>query len=60
QRPLSAAEASALPVPLPETVDQAAAQWGALARERERLGERAAEIEARLRESAREIDALQR
>ncbi|WP_438039417.1 AAA family ATPase [Sorangium sp. So ce128] len=59
-RPLSAAEASALPVPLPETVDQAAAQWGALARERERLGERAAEIEARLRESAREIDALQR
>ncbi|CAN97346.1 hypothetical protein sce7177 [Sorangium cellulosum So ce56] len=59
-RPLSAAEASALPVPLPETVDQAAAQWSALARERERLGERAAEIEARLRESAREIDALQR
>ncbi|WP_437895088.1 AAA family ATPase [Sorangium sp. So ce124] len=59
-RPLSAAEASALPVPLPETVDRAAAQWGALARERERLGERAAEIEARLRESAREIDALQR
>ncbi|WP_437711091.1 AAA family ATPase [Sorangium sp. So ce448] len=59
-RPLSAAEASALPVPLSETVDQAAAQWGALARERERLGERAAEIEARLRESAREIDALQR
>ncbi|WP_437286323.1 AAA family ATPase [Sorangium sp. So ce406] len=60
QRPLSAAEASALPVPLPETVDQAAAQWGARERERERLGERAAEIEARLRESAREIDALQR
>ncbi|WP_441291208.1 AAA family ATPase [Sorangium sp. KYC3313] len=59
-RPLSAAEASALPVPLPETVDRAAAHWGALARERERLGERAAEIEARLRESAREIDALQR
>ncbi|WP_437587987.1 AAA family ATPase [Sorangium sp. So ce1000] len=59
-RPLSAAEASALPVPLPETVDQAAAQWRAIARERERLGERAAEIEARLRESAREIDALQR
>ncbi|WP_437294986.1 AAA family ATPase [Sorangium sp. So ce426] len=59
-RPLSAAEASALPVPLPETVDKAAALWGALARERERLGERAAEIEARLRESAREIDALQR
>ncbi|HTN83554.1 MAG TPA: AAA family ATPase [Sorangium sp.] len=60
QRPLTAAEASALPVPLPETVDQAAAQWGALARDRERLGERAAEVEARLRESAREIDALQR
>ncbi|WP_437810188.1 AAA family ATPase [Sorangium sp. So ce1078] len=59
-RPLSAAEASALPVPLPETVDQAAAQWGAIARERERLGERTAEVEARLRESAREIDALQR
>ncbi|WP_437276891.1 AAA family ATPase [Sorangium sp. So ce375] len=59
-RPLSAAEASALPVPLPETVDQAAAQWGAISRERERLGERAAEVEARLRESAREIDALQR
>ncbi|AUX47021.1 hypothetical protein SOCE26_085320 [Sorangium cellulosum] len=58
--PLSAAEASALPVPLPETVDQAAAQWGAIARERERLTERAAEIEARRRESAREIDALQR
>ncbi|XYH95981.1 AAA family ATPase [Sorangium sp. So ce1128] len=60
QRPLTAAEASALPVPLPETVDQAAAQWGALARDRERLGERAAEVEVRLRESAREIDALQR
>ncbi|AUX36459.1 MULTISPECIES: YhaN family protein [Sorangium] len=60
RRPLSAAEASALPVPLPETVDQAAAQWGAIARERERLAERAAEVEARLRESAREIDALQR
>ncbi|WP_437620722.1 AAA family ATPase [Sorangium sp. So ce1151] len=60
QRPLTAAEASALPVPLPETVDQAAAQWGALTRDRERLGERAAEVEARLRESAREIDALQR
>ncbi|MGK3985437.1 AAA family ATPase [Sorangium sp. So ce136] len=60
QRPLTAAEASALPVPLPETVDQAASQWGALARDRERLGERAAEVEARLRESAREIDALQR
>ncbi|WP_437315287.1 AAA family ATPase [Sorangium sp. So ce385] len=59
-RPLSAAEASALPVPLPETVDQAAAQWGAIARERDRLAERAAEVEARLRESAREIDALQR
>ncbi|WP_437645659.1 AAA family ATPase [Sorangium sp. So ce362] len=60
RRALSAAEASALPVPLPETVDQAAAQWGAIARERERLGERSAEVEARLRESAREIDALQR
>ncbi|WP_437481083.1 AAA family ATPase [Sorangium sp. So ce1014] len=60
RRPLSAVEASALPVPLPETVDQAAAQWGAIARERERLGERTAEVEARLRESAREIDALQR
>ncbi|WP_437673229.1 AAA family ATPase [Sorangium sp. So ce131] len=60
RRPLSAAEASALPVPLPETVDQAAAQWGAIARDRDRLAERAAEIEARRRESAREIDALQR
>ncbi|WP_437632056.1 AAA family ATPase [Sorangium sp. So ce854] len=59
-RALSAAEASALPVPLPETVDKAAAQWAALDRERERLAERAAEIDARLRESARELDALQR
>ncbi|WP_437732182.1 AAA family ATPase [Sorangium sp. So ce1335] len=59
-QPLSAAEASALPVPLPETVDKVAAQWAALARDRERLAERAAEVEARLRESAREIDALQR